>query len=79
LVTEPEQIVVKDAESPYPLPADVARTCDPGVRLPRVTHSVGASYTHSAMAARVSGRVMLRGVVERVAVTVAMSFTRQEG
>ena len=65
VVTDPDQIVVMDTESPHPLPADVARTCDPGVRLPQVTHSVAASYTHSAMMAKVTGSLLVRGVVER--------------
>ena len=65
LVTAPEQIVLEDTETPYPLPADVARSCDPDVRLPRVTRTVHAPYTHSAMVAKVSGSVFLRAVVER--------------
>jgi TonB family protein len=65
MVTAPEQVEVKDAESPYPLPADVARSCDPDVRMPRAVHTVAASYTHSAMTAKISGRVILRAIVER--------------
>ena len=65
VVTKPEQVEVKDAESPYPLPADVARSCDPDVRMPRAVHTVAASYTHSAMMAKINGRVILRAVVER--------------
>jgi TonB family protein len=65
VVTGPDQVVLKDAEPPHPLPADVARTCDPDVRLPRVTRSVHAPYTSSAMVAKVNGSVILRAVVER--------------
>ena len=65
VVAGPDQIVLKDAESPYPLAADVARTCDPDVRLPKLTRSVHANYTAGAMVAKISGRVILRAVVER--------------
>ena len=48
VVAEPGQIVVKDTESPYPLPADVARTCDSDVRMPRVTQHPSAHGAHTA-------------------------------
>jgi TonB family protein len=60
VVTGSDQVMVMDTAVPYPLPADVARTCDPDVRLPRVTRAV-----HAPMAAKISGRVTLRAVVER--------------
>jgi protein TonB len=68
LVSDPQQIAIKDVPASSPLPGDVARTCDPGVRLPSVIRDVKPMYTPDAMRAKVRGSVFLHGVVDETGV-----------
>ncbi len=63
-VREPGQLVIKDAQALSPLPDNVARTCDPDVRLPILTRDVRPQYTADAMRAKVRGSVVVRGIVD---------------
>jgi TonB family protein len=65
LVRDPGQIVIKDAQTSIPLPDDIARTCDPDVRLPTLNRDVKPEYTADAMRAKVRGSVVLRAIVDR--------------
>jgi len=65
LVSDPGQLMIKDAQVSIPVPDDVARTCDPDVRLPILTRNVGPQYTADAMRAKVRGSVVVRGIVDR--------------
>ncbi len=66
LVRAPNQLVVTgDVQTTGRLPDDVYRTCDPDVQLPIPLREVHAQFTSDAMRAKVSGRVVLRGIVGR--------------
>jgi TonB family protein len=66
LVRAADQLVVTgDAEPTSSLPDDVYRTCDPDVQLPAALREVHAQFTSDAMRAKVSGRVVLQGIVDR--------------
>lgn len=65
LVTNPDQIVMTETLASSPLPDDVARTCDPDVRVPIVTRDVKPQYTADAMRAKVQGSIFLRAIVDR--------------
>ena len=66
LVRAPDQLVVTgDAQRTGSLPNDVYRTCDPDVQLPIALREVHAQFTSDAMRAKVNGRVVLQGIVDR--------------
>jgi TonB family protein len=66
LVRAPDQLVVTgDAEPTGSLSNDVYRTCDPDVQLPITLREVHAQFTSDAMRAKVTGRVVLQGIVDR--------------
>jgi TonB family protein len=66
LVRAPDQLVVAGgAQSTGRLPDDVYRTCDPDVQLPIALREVHAQFTSDAMRAKVNGRVVLQGIVDR--------------
>jgi TonB family protein len=66
LVRAPGQLVVTgDAQPTGSLPDDVYRTCDPDVQLPIALRQVHAQFTSDAMRAKVNGRVVLQGIVDR--------------
>ena len=66
LVRAPDQLVVTgDAQPTGSLPNDVYRTCDPDVQLPITIREVHAQFTSDAMRAKVNGRVVLQGIVDR--------------
>jgi len=66
LVPAPDQLVVtSDAQPTGSLPNDVYRTCDPDVQLPITLREVHAQFTSDAMRAKVNGRVVLQGIVDR--------------
>jgi TonB family protein len=66
LVQAPDQLVVTgDTQPTDRLPGDVYRTCDPDVQLPITLREVHAQYTSDAMRAKVEGRVVLQGIVDR--------------
>jgi TonB family protein len=66
LVRAPDQLVVTgDAQPTRSLPNDVYRTCDPDVQLPITLREVHAQFTSDAMRAKVNGRVVLQGIVDR--------------
>jgi TonB family protein len=63
---DPSQLIIKDAtQTATALPDDVYRTCDPDVELPKLVRSIKPQMTANAMRAKVNGRVVLRGVVDR--------------
>ena len=65
LVRHPDQIIITGVQASIPLPDDIARTCDPDVRLPILTRDVKSQYSADAMRARVRGSVVLLGIVDR--------------
>jgi TonB family protein len=65
LERHPEQITATGVQASIPLPDDVARTCDPDVRLPVPTRDVRPNYTADAMRAKVRGSVVLMAIVDR--------------
>jgi TonB family protein len=66
LVRAPDQLVVTgDAQPTGSLADDVYRTCDPDVQLPIALRQVHAQFTSDAMRAKVNGRVVLQGIVDR--------------
>lgn len=64
-VSDPGQLMINDGQASIPLPDDIARTCDPDVRLPILTRQIAAHYTADAMRAKVRGSVVVRGIVDR--------------
>jgi TonB family protein len=58
-------VVTGDAPPSARLPDDVYRTCDADVQLPVLIREVIAQYTSDAMRAKVEGRVVVQGVVDR--------------
>jgi TonB family protein len=58
-------VVTGDAQAAGGVPDDVYRTCDADVQLPIVLHTVYAQYTSEAMRAKVEGRVVVQGIVDR--------------
>jgi TonB family protein len=58
-------VVTGDSQPPSRLPDDVYRTCDADVQLPIVLNTVVAQYTSDAMRAKVEGRVVVQGIVDR--------------
>lgn len=66
LVRDPAALVVKGvSQVSIAISDDVARTCDPDVRLPTLTRDVKPYYTADAMRAKVHGSIVLRGIVDR--------------
>lgn len=63
-VGDPSALVVAEPQPAVRFPLDVARTCDPGVRLPQVVRDVKPQYTAEAMRAKVEGRIVVQGVVD---------------
>lgn len=63
-LTDPAQIKVVASNTITPLPPGVARTCDPDVRAPTLIEDVKPQYTFDAMRAKVSGRIVVRGIVD---------------
>jgi len=63
-VLGPDELTVTGAaESSAVLPDDVFRTCDADVRPPIAIHTEHAQFTPDAMRAKVTGSVLLQGVV----------------
>src|SRR5579862_429134 len=57
-------IAVAGPDRPLPaFPADSVSLCDEGVTLPTPLHEVHPSYTPAAMAAEISGAVLIEGIV----------------
>lgn len=67
LVRAPDQLVVAGDAQPTGrvLPDEVYRTCDPDVQLPIALREVHPQFTSDAMRAKVNGRVVLQGIVDR--------------
>lgn len=66
VVRDPGDIVVKGpGQASITLPDDVARTCDPDMRMPILTRDIKPQYTADAMRAKIHGSVFLRGIVDR--------------
>jgi TonB family protein len=65
LVNDPGEILIQSTQESIALPDDVARTCDPDVRLPIPTRDVKPQYNADALRAKIRGSVVLQGIVDR--------------
>ena len=64
VVSDPSEVVVTGA-APAQFADDIARTCDPDVTLPTLIREVKPDYAADALRAKVSGIVIVQGVVDR--------------